>query len=179
MRYSDTMDETFRTGYGRDWLDFGVTLLNRYAGAPQDLVSTPDRLQAWLTAWNLAPVEPVTEHDVARAQGLREALHGLAKAAAAGQAPTSADVRVVDASLKDDAPRSLLHSACLSSWPRLWLRCFPQAPRGVPNPQLKSETRFDLSCNLKGSAVLGRTGRSDWDPLKRARSQMIFQLIIG
>ena len=32
------MEEKFRTGYGRDWLDFAVTLVGRYTTPPQDLV---------------------------------------------------------------------------------------------------------------------------------------------
>lgn len=107
MRYSGVMDETFRTGYGRDWLDFAVTLVGRYTDVPQDLVDTPGRLRAWLTEWGLAPAGPVTEDDVARARALRDALHGLAKASALGQAPASGDVRAVDASLVDDVPVSL------------------------------------------------------------------------
>jgi predicted RNA-binding Zn ribbon-like protein len=107
MRYSGYMDEPFRTGYGRDWLDFAVTLVGRYTEVPQDLVDTPAQLRAWLTEWGLAPADPVSEDDVARAQGLRDALHGLAKATAFGEAPTPGDVRVVDASLLDDMPVAL------------------------------------------------------------------------
>jgi len=107
MRYTEVMDETFRTGYGRDWLDFAVTLVNRYAAVSQDLVATPGQLRRWLTEWGLAPDGPVTEDDVARGQRLREALHGLAKAAASGQPPASGDVRVVDESLLDDVPVGL------------------------------------------------------------------------
>ena len=101
------MDETFRTGYGRDWLDFAVTLINRYAAVSQDLVAKPAQLRTWLTEWGLAPEGPVTEDDVARARRLREALHGLAKAAALGRRPAEADVRVVDEALHDDVPVGL------------------------------------------------------------------------
>ena len=101
------MDETFRTGYGRDWLDFAVTLINRYAAISQDLVAKPAQLRTWLTEWGLAPEGPVTEDDVARARRLREALHGLAKAAALGRRPAEADVRVVDEALHDDVPMGL------------------------------------------------------------------------
>ena len=38
MRYSCLMDEEFRTGYGRDWLDFAITLVGRYDDRPVDLV---------------------------------------------------------------------------------------------------------------------------------------------
>jgi predicted RNA-binding Zn ribbon-like protein len=99
--------EEFRTGYGRDWLDFAVTLVDRYAEVPRDLVSTPDRLQAWLTDWGLAPDAPVTEDDVARAQVLREALHGLARAAATERSPARRDILMVDDSLLDDVPLGL------------------------------------------------------------------------
>jgi predicted RNA-binding Zn ribbon-like protein len=99
--------EDFRTGYGRDWLDFAVTLLDRYTEVPHELVDTPAQLRAWLTEWGLAPAGPVTEDDVARAQRLREALHGLAKAAATEQPSARRDVLVVDASLLDDAPLEL------------------------------------------------------------------------
>ena len=47
-------------------------------------METPGQLRAWLTEWGLAPAGPVSEDDVARAQRLRDALHGLAKAAAFG-----------------------------------------------------------------------------------------------
>ncbi len=99
--------EEFRTGYGRDWLDFAITLVDRYGADPRDLVATPARLRAWLAEWDLEPTGPVTEDDVAGAQRLREALHGLAKAVATGGTPTSGDVRVVHDSLADDVPPGL------------------------------------------------------------------------
>jgi predicted RNA-binding Zn ribbon-like protein len=99
--------EEFRTGYGRDWLDFAITLVDRYGAEPRDLVATPARLRAWLTEWDLAPAGPVTEDDVARAHRLREALHGLARAAATDRTPTAGDVRVVHDSLAADAPPGL------------------------------------------------------------------------
>ena len=45
MRYTRDMEE-FRTGYGRDWLDFAITLVDRYGATPRDLVETPARLRA-------------------------------------------------------------------------------------------------------------------------------------
>jgi predicted RNA-binding Zn ribbon-like protein len=105
MRYTEIMEE-FRKGYGRDWLDFTMTLLDRY-GEPHDLVGTPQQLRAWLTEWGLAPSGPVTDDDVARAQRLREALHGLGRSAAAEAQPSRRDVLVLDASLLDDAPLEL------------------------------------------------------------------------
>jgi predicted RNA-binding Zn ribbon-like protein len=104
MRYYGPMDETFRTGYGRDWLDFAITLVGRYEDVPLDLVDAPDRLRAWLTQWGLAPTGAVTADDVEAARTVREALHGLARAAAAGTAPSRHDVRVVDQCLSHDAP---------------------------------------------------------------------------
>jgi predicted RNA-binding Zn ribbon-like protein len=99
--------EEFRTGYGRDWLDFAITLVDRYGEVPHDLVASPDRLRAWLTEWELEPTGSVTDDDVVHAQRLRESLHGMAKAAATGQAPTARDVRVVHDSLADDVPPGL------------------------------------------------------------------------
>jgi predicted RNA-binding Zn ribbon-like protein len=99
--------EEFRTGYGRDWLDFAITLVDRYGEVPHDLVETPARLRAWLTAWDLAPTGPVTDDDVIHAQRLREALHGLAKATATDETPAPRDIRVVDETLADDAPPGL------------------------------------------------------------------------
>jgi predicted RNA-binding Zn ribbon-like protein len=104
MRYSDDMTQEFRTGYGRDWLDFAITRVGRYTDAPVDLVDTPRGLRAWLTEWHLAPTGGVSTDDVADAQTLREALHGLARAAAAGTEPAADDVRVVDRSLAHDVP---------------------------------------------------------------------------
>ncbi len=40
MRYTRRMEE-FRTGYGRDWLDFAITLVDRYGHDPRDLVADP------------------------------------------------------------------------------------------------------------------------------------------
>ena len=100
MRYTRDMEE-FRTGYGRDWLDFAITLVDRYGATPRDLVETPARLRAWLTEWGMVPTDPVTDDDVAQARALREALHGLARAAATEQAPSARDVRVVNAALLD------------------------------------------------------------------------------
>jgi predicted RNA-binding Zn ribbon-like protein len=99
--------EEFRTGYGRDWLDFAVTLVDRYNEVPRDLVETPGQLRAWLTEWGLAPAGPVSEDDVIRAQRFREALHGLARAAATEQAPARSDVQVVGETLRDDLPPEL------------------------------------------------------------------------
>lgn len=104
MRYYGLMDQQFRTGYGRDWLDFAITYVGRYSDAPVDLVEEPDRLRAWLTQWGLAPTGAVTADDVEAAQVLREALHRLARASAAGTSPAAHDVRVVDQYLSYDAP---------------------------------------------------------------------------
>lgn len=99
--------EDFRTGYGRDWLDFAITLVDRYGATPRDLVESPARLRAWLTEWDLAPTGAVTDDDVARARRLREALHGLARSAATEQDPEGHDVRVVHDALADDVPPGL------------------------------------------------------------------------
>jgi predicted RNA-binding Zn ribbon-like protein len=109
MRYSSDMED-FRTGYGRDWLDFAITLVDRYGDTPRDLVRTPTRLRSWLTEWELAPGGPVTDDDVTRARELREALHGLARAAASEQAPAAGDVRVVNTSLLEALPVELRRS---------------------------------------------------------------------
>jgi len=101
------MDTAFRTGNGRDWLDFTATHLGRYTEVRHDLIETPPRLRAWLTQWGLAPTGRITEDDVARAQRLREALHGLARSAAAHSAPSAHDVRLVGEALADDAPLRL------------------------------------------------------------------------
>jgi predicted RNA-binding Zn ribbon-like protein len=111
MRYYDDMDTEFRTGYGRDWLDFAVTLIGRYTGDRHDLIETTVGLRAWLKAWDLAPTTPVTEHDVAQARALRDALHELARAAATDSVPTPADVRTVDQALVADAPVRLRRHA--------------------------------------------------------------------
>lgn len=103
MRYSCLMDEQFRTGYGRDWLDFAITLVGRY-DVPVDLVDAPDRLRAWLTQWGLAPTGAVTADDVVAAQTLREALHRLARASALHTPQATRDIRVVDESLSYDVP---------------------------------------------------------------------------
>ena len=109
MRYTRDMEE-FRTGYGRDWLDFAITLVDRYGATPRDLVETPARLRAWLAEWGMVPTDPVTDDDVAQARALREALHGLARAAATDQAPSARDVRVVNAALLDAPPVELRRS---------------------------------------------------------------------
>ena len=98
------MDDEFRTGYGRDWLDFAITLVGRYDDRPVDLVDAPDRLRAWLSQWGIAPTGAVTAEDVAAAQALRESLHRLARASISGEPQTSRDVRVVDDSLSYDVP---------------------------------------------------------------------------
>jgi predicted RNA-binding Zn ribbon-like protein len=98
------VDEVFRTGYGRDWLDFATTYVWRYTSNPVDLIATPTQLRAWLTAWGLAPTSSITATDVEAARTLREALHRLARAAATDSAPEAQDVRVVDESLSYDAP---------------------------------------------------------------------------
>jgi predicted RNA-binding Zn ribbon-like protein len=103
--------EDFRTGYGRDWLDFAITLVDRYGASPHDLVDTPARLRSWLSEWGLAPTGPVTDDDVVRARALREALHGLARAAATDEPSSAGDVRVVNASLQDALPVELRRSA--------------------------------------------------------------------
>ncbi len=102
--------EEFRSGYGRDWLDFAITLVDRYGDAPRDLVQTPERLQSWLEEWEMAPSGPVTDDDVTQARELREALHGLARAAASEQAPAAGDVRVVNGSLLEALPVELRRS---------------------------------------------------------------------
>jgi predicted RNA-binding Zn ribbon-like protein len=102
--------EEFRTGYGRDWLDFTMTLLDRYADVPNDLVGTPGELRAWLTGWGLAPTAAISTDDVERAQRLREALHAVARAAATEQSPDSNDVGVVETALRDDRPVRLRRS---------------------------------------------------------------------
>ncbi len=104
MRYCCDMDTEFRTGYGRDWLDFAVTLLGRYTDEPRDLIETPAGLRAWLKAWHLVPGATVTDDDVLRAQKLRDALHGLARAAATERSAAPDDVRVLDEALADDTP---------------------------------------------------------------------------
>lgn len=104
MRYYDDMDTEFRTGYGRDWLDFAVTLIGRYTDDPHDLIETSAGLRAWLKAWDLAPATPVTADDVAQARALRDALHQLARAAATHSEPEPGDVRTVDQALGADAP---------------------------------------------------------------------------
>jgi predicted RNA-binding Zn ribbon-like protein len=113
MRYSGIMSEEFRTGYGRDWLDFAMTRVGRYSDAPIDLVDSPGQLRAWLTEWGLAPVGRVTADDVETARSLREALHRLARAAASDTEATPGDVRVVDARLASDAPLRLHHSGAI------------------------------------------------------------------
>jgi predicted RNA-binding Zn ribbon-like protein len=102
--------EEFRTGYGRDWLDFAITMVDRYGAEPRDLVATPARLREWLTEWGLAPAGPVSADDVAEARALREALHGLARAAATGREATPSDVRVVNAVLAEAQPVELRRS---------------------------------------------------------------------
>jgi predicted RNA-binding Zn ribbon-like protein len=96
--------EEFRTGYGRDWLDFAITLVDRYADSPRDLVATPARLREWLDEWGMGPTSAVTEDDVTQARQLREALHGLARATATDQAPGAGDLRVVNAALTEEGP---------------------------------------------------------------------------
>jgi predicted RNA-binding Zn ribbon-like protein len=102
--------EEFRTGYGRDWLDFAITLVDRYGDHPHDLVATPARLREWLTEWRLAPAGAVTDQDVADARALREALHGLARAVATDTIPSSADVRVLNGALARAQPVELRRS---------------------------------------------------------------------
>ena len=58
----------------------------------------------------MAPSGPVTDDDVTRARELREALHGLARAAASEQAPAARDVRVVNTSLLEALPVELRRS---------------------------------------------------------------------
>ena len=109
MRYTSPMEE-FRTGYGRDWLDFAITLVDRYGGSPRDLVATPARLREWFTEWDMTPAGSVTEDDLTHARALREALHGLARAAATDASPAGSDVRVVNASLAEAEPVELRRS---------------------------------------------------------------------
>jgi predicted RNA-binding Zn ribbon-like protein len=97
----------FRSGYGRDWLDFTATHIDRYTGDPEDLIETPGRLRAWLSEWGHAPASRVTDDDVERAQRLREALHGLARSAATDSTPSRNDVRLVAEALADDVPVGL------------------------------------------------------------------------
>jgi predicted RNA-binding Zn ribbon-like protein len=99
--------EEFRRGYGRDWLDFAATHIGRYTDVRHDLIGTPGQLRAWLTEWGHAPSASITDDDVAWAQRLREALHGLARSAATDSAPSAHDVRLVDEALADDAPVGL------------------------------------------------------------------------
>jgi hypothetical protein len=103
MRYTHDMEE-FRTGYGRDWLDFAITLVDRYGRAPRDLVESPERLRSWLTEWGLAPAGSVSDEDIARARSLREALHGLGRSAATAQPSAPEVVRLVKSSLLEAGP---------------------------------------------------------------------------
>jgi predicted RNA-binding Zn ribbon-like protein len=113
------MDE-FRSGYGRDWLDFTATRIGRYTDDPQDLIESPGRLRAWLGAWGYGAASPVTGDDVDRAQRLREALHGLARSAATDSKPSTVDVRMVAEALADDVPVDLrrIGTSLASSRPR-------------------------------------------------------------
>lgn len=105
MRYDVAMQhDEFRSGYGRDWLDFATTLVGRYTTQPVDLIATPERFRAWLTQWGLSPTQGVSAQDVADARALRESLHRLARAAATDTTPPRDDVRVVDEALAHEAP---------------------------------------------------------------------------
>jgi predicted RNA-binding Zn ribbon-like protein len=160
------MEEMFRTGYGRDWLDFAITNLGRYTGTPVDLIDTPERLRAWLTQWGLAPTGGVSADDVESAQALREALHRLARAAATGSAPTPQDVRVVDRCLADDAPLRLRRQgkSVTASRPRTTgealARLARQAVDDLSGPNAaRLRTCGDVECS---GVFADPTGRRRW-----------------
>ena len=99
--------EEFRSGNGAVWLDLLATVNGRYRPVSVDAIETPAALRAWLRANSLEPTSAVTEDDVRRFQGAREAMHRLAVASVRGQPMPPADVRLLAAALQGDRALSL------------------------------------------------------------------------
>jgi predicted RNA-binding Zn ribbon-like protein len=94
----------FRSGNGAAWLDLLSTLNGRYRDRQVDAVGTPQQLRAWLAGNGLAPVEAVTDEDVAATGRVREALHRTTLAAIDRRRPATDDAAVLEEALSYDAP---------------------------------------------------------------------------
>ena len=88
-------DDEWRDGFpfrgGHPALDLTATVKGRLKGAPTDRLATAGDLGRWLAAAGLAEVK-TTEADLVIARALREAIHDLAVAQAAGE-PLNATAR--------------------------------------------------------------------------------------
>ncbi|MEV5879061.1 ABATE domain-containing protein [Streptomyces sp. NPDC052101] len=94
---------------GRPCLDFVATLGKRHA-TPVERIPDPAALARWITGAGLAAEDgpvPVAVRDVTEARALREAVHGVLRAAMAGRDPDPADVALVNevAARPDLAPQ--------------------------------------------------------------------------
>jgi predicted RNA-binding Zn ribbon-like protein len=98
----------FRFRGGSLALDFTATLAARKREQTRELLETPRDLARWFAAAGLAVHEVnVTEHDLAAARALREALYRLALARVGGAPLPAADRRLLNrhAALATPAPR--------------------------------------------------------------------------
>ncbi|HZC71518.1 MAG TPA: CGNR zinc finger domain-containing protein [Jatrophihabitans sp.] len=101
----------FRTGNGAAWLDLLATLGGRYRGRPVDALDSPVQLRAWLRENALEPTGAVTEDDLVRVRTVREALHRCATAALKEEPLNTADVRLIDDTLRTDEPLRVRRTA--------------------------------------------------------------------
>ena len=100
-------EQWLRCETGATWLDLVATVNRAYGPAPQERLTSADRLGAWLASRDLRPATEPADDDLARACELREALRGLALAAVRGEPWPEGDVDVVNDVLADDRPVSL------------------------------------------------------------------------
>jgi predicted RNA-binding Zn ribbon-like protein len=97
--------EDFRLDGFTTWVNFLVTKRHPLGARARELLTTPQRLRAWLRAVGLEPRGAVTEVDLAAAIELREALRALALAHGDGNAPPRGAVRTLERALEaDDRP---------------------------------------------------------------------------
>src|SRR5579885_2345032 len=90
----------FRFGYGSPALDLGVTLRRR-ASERIELLVTPADAARWLVGSGILAEEPhLSDADVSELRALRDAIYRLGNAAAHGETPVAADIRVLNAAAR-------------------------------------------------------------------------------
>ncbi len=100
----------FQYGAGSLCLDFAGTFEGR-GDEGVDLLSGADRLEEWLLGPELPlPIGGLTDHDLADARTLRDAIDNVARARVAGRDAATVDVRCINSFARRPTPVFLLQS---------------------------------------------------------------------